>query len=100
MGLLSLQRRWRHQGLIVGFALTLMALAALCPNLHSGCVSRSHQTCQDSTCVFLTLGWVVAALIIHTWLVWTPLVILSSDRPRRLFRPPRRCLWSYFSFST
>jgi len=100
MGLLSSQRHRCHQRLIVGFALTLMVLVVLCPNLHAGCFSRGHQTCQDSACVFLTLGWVAVAVIIHTWLVWTPLFIMSRDRPRRLFRPPRRGLWSFFSFST
>lgn len=99
MGLLSLQRYRCHQRLIVGFVLTLMALVVLCPNLHPSCLSPSRQICQDLTCVFLTLGWMVAALIIHTWLVWTPLVVLSRDEPRRLFRPPRRRLWSLASLS-
>jgi hypothetical protein len=100
MGLLSLQRRRRYQGLSVGFALTLIALVVLCPNLHSDCVARSHQACQDSACVFLTWGGMVAALIIHAWLVWTALFIWSRDEPRRLFRPPRRRLLSFSSLST
>jgi hypothetical protein len=99
MGLLGLQRRRCHQGLIVGFALILITLVVLCPNLHSGCFSRSHQTCQDPACVFLTLGWVVAALVIHAWLVWISLFVLSRDEPRRLFRPPRRHLLSFSSLS-
>jgi len=99
MGLLSLQRHRRHQGFIVGFALTLMALVVLCPNLHAGCFSRGRQTCQNSTCVFLTLGGAAAALIIRTWLVRTPLFILSRNEPRRLFRPPRLRLLSFAPLS-
>jgi hypothetical protein len=97
MSLLGLQRHRLHQGLIVGFVLALMALVFLCPNLPSGCFSHSHQTCQDSTCVFLTLRGVVTVLIVHTWLVWTPLFTWSHDDPLRLFRPPRPRLLSNVS---
>ena len=89
MGLMSLPRRISQQGLIVGLAVTVFIVVSICPDLYADCLSRGHQTCQDSTCVFRTLGHVFAVLIIHTWLVWTRPLNVSHAYPLRLFRPPR-----------
>ena len=97
MSLLGLQRHRLHRGLVVGAALALMALVFLCPYLPSGGFAHSHQTCHDSTCVFLTLRGVATGLTVHTWLVWTPLFTWSHDDSLRLFRPPRSRLRSHVS---